>query len=259
MSEELVHLERAGGVATVTLDSPTNRNALSRNLMAGLEDSLDAAIADDRVRLIVLTGAGPVFCSGADLKEREGVREEGRGGGPGGLVTVLKQVWYSPKPVIARVNGPARAGGLGLIAACDIAVSVDSATFAFSEVRIGVIPAIISVVTLPKLGPTKGMELFLTGETFDAGEAVRLGLLNAAVPSEQLDECVDRYASAILQGAPGALAGCKRLVREVPGMSIDAAFEFTAALSAEFFTSPDAREGMAAFREKRSPRWAQGS
>jgi methylglutaconyl-CoA hydratase len=259
VSEELVHLERAGGAATVTLDSPTNRNALSRNLMAGLEDSLDAAIADDRVRLIVLTGAGPVFCSGADLKEREGVSEEGRGRGPGALVTVLKQVWHSPKPVIARVNGPARAGGLGLIAACDIAVSVDSATFAFSEVRIGVIPAIISVVTLPKLGPTKGMELFLTGETFDAGEAVRLGLLNAAVPSEQLDECVDRYASAILQGAPGAVAGCKRLVREVPGMSIDAAFEFTAALSAEFFTSPDAREGMAAFREKRSPRWAQGS
>jgi methylglutaconyl-CoA hydratase len=259
VSEEPVHLERAGGAATVTLDSPTNRNALSRNLMAGLEDSLDAAIADDRVRLIVLTGAGPVFCSGADLKEREGVSEEGRGRGPGALVTVLKQVWYSPKPIIACVNGPARAGGLGLIAACDIAVSVDSATFAFSEVRIGVIPAIISVVTLPKLGPTKGMELFLTGETFDAGEAVRLGLLNAAVPSEQLDECVDRYASAILQGAPGALAGCKRLVREVPGMSIDAAFEFTAALSAEFFTSPDALEGMAAFREKRSPRWAQGS
>lgn len=258
MSEELVHLERAGGVATVTLDSPANRNALSRALMAGLEDSLDAAISDDRVRLIVLTGAGPVFCSGADLKERGGGSGQGLGGGPGGLVTVLKQIWYSPKPVIARVNGPARAGGLGLIAACDIAVSVDSATFAFSEVRIGVIPAIISVVTLPKLGPTKGMEFFLTGETFDAGEAVRLGLLNAAVPANQLDACVGRYAGAILQGAPGALAGCKRLVREVPGMSIDAAFELTAALSAEFFTSADAREGMAAFAEKRPPRWAQG-
>ena len=257
MSDELVHLEVAGGVATVTLDSPPNRNALSRALMAGLEDSLDAAITDDRVRVIVLTGAGPVFCSGADLKERGGVSGQGREG-PGGLVTLLKRIWYSPKPVIARVNGPARAGGLGLIAACDIAVSVDSATFAFSEVRIGVIPAIISVVTLPKLGPTKGMELFLTGEIFDAGEAVRLGLLNAAVPSEQLDECIDRYASAILQGAPGALAGCKRLVREVPGMSIDAAFELTAALSAEFFTSADAREGMAAFAEKRPPRWAQG-
>jgi methylglutaconyl-CoA hydratase len=258
VSEELVHLEVAGGVATVTLDFPPNRNALSRALMAGLEDALHAAITDDRVRLIVLTGAGPVFCSGADLKERGGVGEQGRRGGPGGLVTVLKQIWYSPKPVIARINGPARAGGLGLIAACDITVSVDSATFAFSEVRIGVIPAIISVVTLPKLGPTKGMELFLTGATFDAAEAVRLGLLNAAVPSDELDVCVAGYASAILQGAPGALAGCKRLVREVPGMAIDAAFELTAALSAEFFTSADAREGMTAFAEKRPPRWAQG-
>ena len=258
MSDGLVHLERAGGVATVTLDSPANRNALSRALMAGLKESLDAAITDDRVRLIVLTGAGPVFCSGADLKERGGVSEQGRGGGPGGLVTILKQIWYSPKPVIARVNGPARAGGLGLIAACDIAVCVDSATFAFSEVRIGVIPAIISVVILPKLGPTKGMALFLTGDTFDAGEAVRLGLLHAAVPADQLDERIGRYASSILQGAPGSLAGCKRLVREVPGMSIDAAFAFTAALSAEFFTSADAREGMTAFAEKRPPRWAQG-
>lgn len=257
MSDGPVHLERAGGVATVTLDSPANRNALSRSLMAGLEESLDAAITDDRVRLIVLTGAGPVFCSGADLKERGGVSEQGRGGGAGGLVTVLKQIWYSPKPVIARVNGPARAGGLGLIAACDIAVAVDSATFAFSEVRIGVIPAIISVVILPKLGPANGMELFLTGDTFDAGEAVRLGLLHAAVPSDQIDERVARYASSILQGAPGALAGCKRLVREVPAMPIDAAFAFTAALSAEFFTSADAREGMTAFAEKRPPRWAQ--
>jgi len=258
VSEELVHLEVTGGVATITLDSPANRNALSRALMNGLQESLDAALADDRARLIVLTGAGPVFCSGADLKELGTGGGSGQSAGPGGLVTILKRIWYSPKPVIARVGGPTRAGGIGLVAACDIAVSVDTATFAFSEVRIGVIPAIISVVVLPKLGLTKGMELFLTGDPFDAGEAARLGLLNAAVPSDQLDECIGRYARAILQGAPGALAGCKRLVREIPGMSIDAAFEHTAALSAEFFTSADAREGMTAFAEKRAPRWAQG-
>ncbi len=258
MSEELVHLEVAGGIATVTLDSPANRNALSRALMAGLEESLDAALADDRARLIVLTCAGPVFCSGADLKELGTRGGSGQGAGPGGLVAVLKQIWYSPKPVIARVGGPTRAGGIGLVAACDIAVSVDTATFAFSEVRIGVIPAIISVVALPKLGLTKGMELFLTGETFDAGEAVRLGLLNAAVPADQLDERTGRYADSILKGAPGALAGCKRLVREVPGMALDAAFELTAKWSAEYFATGEAREGMAAFAEKRPPRWAEG-
>lgn len=258
MSDELVHLEVAGGVATVTLDSPANRNALSSALMAGLQSSLDAALADDRARLILLTGAGPVFCSGADLKERGGVRGGAQSSGPGGLVAILKRIWHSPKPVIARVNGPTRAGGIGLVAACDIAVSVDSATFAFSEVRLGLIPAIISVVILPKLGIAKGMELFLTGDTFDAGEAVRFGLLNAAVPADQLDDAVGRYAGSILKGAPGALAGCKRLVREVPALDLDAAFAMTAALSGEYFTSAEAREGMTAFAEKRPPRWAQG-
>src|SRR3972149_6461285 len=168
VSEELVHLEVTGGVATVTLDSPANRNALSRALMAGLGESWDAALADDRARLIVLTGAGPVFCSGADLKELGAGGGSGEGAGPGGLVTILKRIWYSPKPVIARVGGPTRAGGIGLVAACDIAVSVDTATFAFSEVRIGVIPAVISVVTLPKLGHPTRLEGFLTGDTFDA-------------------------------------------------------------------------------------------
>ncbi len=259
MSEALVHVAVTGRVATVTLDSPANRNALSRALMTGLEEGLDAALADDRARLIVLTGTGPVFCSGADLNEMSGRDEAGRGPGPERLAAILKRIWYSPKPVIARVAGPARAGGLGLVAACDIAVSVDGATFAFSEVRIGVIPAIISVVILPKLGLTKGMELFLTGDTFDAGEAVRLGLLNAAVPADQLDECIGRYASSILQGAPGALAGCKRLVREVPGMGIDAAFALTSELSAAYFASEEAREGMTARAQKRRPRWAEGS
>lgn len=257
MSDELVHLEVLGGVATVTLDSPSNRNALSRGLVSDLQQRLDAAIADDRARLIVLTGAGPVFCSGADLKEGISVSEPGSRGGPGGLVGILKQIWNSPKPVIGRINGPTRAGGIGLVAACDIAVSVDTATFAFSEVRLGLIPAIISVVILPKLGLSKGMELFLTGDTFAADEAVRFGLLNAAVPAEELGAGVGRYVTSILKGSPGALSGCKRLVREVPGMDMDAAFELTAKWSAEYFTSEEAREGMTAFAQKRPPRWAE--
>ncbi len=255
MSEELVQLEVAGGVATITLDSPANRNALSRALMGGLEASLDTALSDDAARLIVLTHTGPVFCSGADLKEMRG---GGGPTGPGGLVAILKTIWRSPKPVIARVGGPTRAGGIGLVAACDIAVAVEDATFAFSEVRLGLIPAIISVVVLPKLGPAKAMELFLTGDTFDAKEAARLGLLNAAVRREQLDETVDDYAASVLKGAPGSLAGCKRLVREVPGMTLDDAFAQTAEWTAEYFASEEAREGLTAFAEKRPPRWAEG-
>ena len=121
MSEEVVHLEIAGGVATITLDSPTNRNALSRALMGGLETSLEAALNDDGARLILLTHTGPVFCSGADLKELRGGGPPGQASGPGGLVGILKTIWRSPKPVIARVGGPTRAGGIGLIAACDMA------------------------------------------------------------------------------------------------------------------------------------------
>jgi methylglutaconyl-CoA hydratase len=259
VSEELVHLSVSGGVATVTLDSESNRNALSRALVSQLDERLNAALADAGARLIVLTGAGQVFCSGADLKDRSAPAQSGAGSvtGPGGLVAILKTILNSPKPVIARVNGPTRAGGLGLVAACDIAVAVDSATFAFSEVRIGLIPAIISVVCIPRMGAARCRELFLTGDTFTADQAVDFGLLNRAVPPEQLEEAVTGYAASILKGAPGALAGCKRLTREVPGMDIDAAFEMTAAQSAAFFASDEAREGMVAFAEKRAPRWAE--
>jgi len=259
MSEELVHLEVAEGIATITLDSLSNRNALSRALMGDLERHLETALGDDRARLIVLTSTGPVFCAGADLKEMRGGGGTSRGAGPGGLVTILKRIWHSPKPVIARVGGPTRAGGIGLVASCDIAVSTDDATFAFSEVRLGLIPAIISVVVLPKLGITKGMELFLTGDTFDAREAVRLGLLNDAVPADELDEATSRYTDSILKGAPGALAGCKQLVREVPGMDMDAAFVQTSEWTAGYFASEEAREGMTAFAQKRPPRWAEGN
>jgi len=257
VSEEIVHLAVANQIATITLDSESNRNALSSALMSQLEDRLAAALGDDRARLIVLTNTGPVFCSGADLKELSSPGTRTGSAGPGRLVSILKCILSSPKPVIARVAGPARAGGLGLVAACDIAVSVDSATFAFSEVRVGVIPAIISVVVLPKLGQTRGMELFLTGETFDAAEAARIGLINAAVPADQLDYRVERFAESILKGAPGAIAGSKRLVREVPGMELDEAFAFTGRLSAEYFASEEAREGMAAFAQKRPPQWAE--
>lgn len=257
MSDELVHLDVAGGVGTITLDSPSNRNALSRRLVSDLDRQLTAALADPAVRIIVLTGNGPAFCAGADLKERRAAGPAA-GQGPGGVVPILAAMWEAPKPILGRINGSARAGGIGLVAACDIAVAVESATFAVNEVRIGVIPAVISVVVVPKIGATRAMELFLTGDQFDARAAVAYGLLNAVAPDSRLDEVVGRYVSSLLKGAPAALAGCKRLVRDVSTLPMEAAFQEMAERSARFFVSEEAREGMTAFAEKRPPRWTAG-
>ena len=255
MSDEVVHYSIDHGVATITLDSPSNRNALSRQMMAELDTQVQRALADTSARIIVLTGAGPVFCSGADLKEQREANVTGAPTGPGALVPTLKALWHSPKPVVGRINGAARAGGLGLVAVCDIVVASDTATFAVSEVRIGVIPAIISVLLLPKLGLTKITELFLTGEPFTAGEAVAMGLITASAPPEKLDETVEKYIARLRLCAPGAVAAAKRLIRDVPGMPLDAAFAETAERSAAFFASEEAREGMTAFAEKRPPAW----
>jgi methylglutaconyl-CoA hydratase len=255
MTDELVHLDVARGVGTITLDSPHNRNALSRRLVADLERHLTAALADPAVRVIVLTGAGPAFCSGADLKERR-EPDSGPAQRPGGLVPVLTAMWDAPKPIVGRINGAVRAGGLGLVAACDIAVAPESVTFALTEVRIGVIPGVVAVVLLPKIGESRAMELILTGDPFDARAAVAHGLLNAAAPEGRLDDVVARYVTSLLKGAPLALAGCKRLVRDLPRLSMEAAFAEMGARSARFFASDEAREGMAAFAEKRPPRWA---
>ena len=166
VSDELVHLEIANGVATVTLDSTENRNALSKRLLADLERLMDAAIADPRSRIVVLTGAGTVFCSGADLKEQRAANAAGEPTGPGGLVPTLTRMWHSPKadPWADQWRRAGRGGRIGLVAACDIAVGVETATFAVSEVRVGVIPAIVRCCCVPKLGEAKCMELFLTGE-----------------------------------------------------------------------------------------------
>lgn len=258
MTGQLVHLDIAAGIGTITLDSPENRNALSRRLMADLEGHIETAIADDRVRVVVLTGSGAVFCSGADLKEQREANVSNAPSGPGGLVPLVTSLWNSPKPVVGRINGHARAGGVGLMGACDIAVAVETATFAFSEVRIGVAPAIIAVVTLPKMGLTNGLELMLTGDTFDARRAVEVGLLNAVAAADALDEAVGRYTESLLKGGPNALAETKRLVREVPGLPIEDGFERMARLSAALFASAEAREGMTAFAEKRSPAWTEG-
>jgi methylglutaconyl-CoA hydratase len=247
---ELVHFSVAAGVATLTLDSQHNRNALSAQLMSELAAGLAAAVADEAVRVIVLTHAGRVFCSGADLKATAAA--SAAGDMPiASVPQLLGALAGSPKPVVARIGGPARAGGIGLIAACDIALAGRSATFAFTEVRLGVVPAVISVPVLPLLAPRAARELFLTGAVFDATRAAEIGLVTRVVEDGDLDAELARYVEMLGLGAPGALAAAKALLAHP-----SADYEALSALSAERFAGPEGREGVAAFAEKRRPSWA---
>lgn len=250
MADSVVTSTAAGGVVTITLDSPANRNALSPALIDGLGDALDDAAADDATRVIVLTHTGPAFCAGADLKAKGDATAARRS-----IPEILALIAECPKPVVARVAGHAMAGGVGLVAACDLSVAADNVRFGFTEVRIGVAPAIIAVVCLPKLRRADAAELFLTGERIPAARAAEAGLINRCVPAAELDDAVSSYVSALLAGGPLALAAAKRIIAEVPDLDRPTAFIRTAAWSAEMFASPEATEGMAAWVEKRPAAW----
>jgi len=250
--------ELAGGVATITLDRPDNRNALSVELVESLAGNMQRAQGDEAVRVIVLTNTGNTFCAGADLKAAS---QLGQAGAPapasGGLsmIDVLNMVHESPKPVVGKLAGHCLAGGLGLAASCDLSVASDDALFGFTEVRIGVAPAVISVVCLPKLRRADALELFLCGERVSAARAAEVGLINRSVPAAELDAAVDELVAKVVRGGPNALAASKRLVFDVPAMSRGAAFEAMGPLSAGLFASAEGQEGIAAFRERRDASW----
>jgi len=252
MSQEATLYEVRQGAAWITLNRPEARNALSSVLVSELYDHLQVANDSADVRCIVITGADPAFCAGADLKAPPGQIVDGR---TVNYADVLNRILDSPKPVIACVNGAAFAGGLGLVGAADIVVTAEEVQFSFSEVRIGVIPAVISVVCLPKLGRHHGMKLFLTGERFSGADAVSMGFAHQAVPKAELLSAVRKVIDMINLGGPKALIECKKLVREVPQMSTEEAFEKTGPWSASLFQGPEGQEGMAAFRDKRKPAW----
>jgi len=241
----LVRRTRARGVDTVTLDSPANRNALSAALVGELTDVLTHCAKDTDVRAVVLTHTGNTFCAGADLRDPPH---------PDGLVRLLRQIVELRKPVVARVTGHVRAGGLGLLAACDIATASLDATFAFTEVRIGVAPAVISLPLLPRTDPRALARYYLTGERFEAPEAARIGLLTAA--GDDVDAVLEPILDGLRRSAPEALAETKALLtaRVLEAFDRDAA-DLTA-LSARLFASEQAREGMTAFLERRDPAWA---
>jgi methylglutaconyl-CoA hydratase len=234
----LVETHLDGGVLTVTLADEENRNALSSALVGELVTALDAADADPAVRVVVLTNSGRVFCAGADLSERSS------GDKPRVKVDaadLFSRFRRSPKVYVGRIAGHCVAGGMGLAAAMDLSVAIDDAKFGFTEVRRGLAPAMISVLCLPRMRPA---------------DAARLGLVNRAVPADELDDVVDGFVADLLAGGPDALAATKQLLVRVPGMPIEEAFAWTAELSAELFRSDEAQEGMRAFLEKRSPDWA---
>lgn len=247
----LVRFKVAAGIGRIVLDSQHNRNALSRQLRRELRDCLTEAVADDRVRVVVLTHAGPAFCAGADLKEiglpSDEVEVE--------LGEIVDLLWSSPKPVVARIAGAVRAGGVGLASACDIVLASEDISFAFTEVRIGVVPAVISVPVLRRMPRHRVIELFLTGQTINAATAAEDGLINQAVPANQLDEHTDQVVGMILRGGPKALAATKQLVAESRPSDGRERMDELNQWSRSFFASDEGVEGRTALLEKRDPAW----
>ena len=244
MADELVHARTEAGVSTVTLDSPHNRNALSRQLVAELFAALDAAATDPSVRVVVIAAAGPVFCSGADLAE---AAAGGMAEGARRLVELQRRIVALPVPVVVRLHGPARAGGLGIVGAADVVLAAETVTFAFTEVRLGLTPATISLTTLPRMGDRAAALAYLSGEPFDASEGVRLGLVTLAVAADELDASVDAVVGSLLKGSAQGLRETKALLAAPLLERIDQRGEEAAALSARLFASPEARAAMDAF------------
>jgi enoyl-CoA hydratase len=245
-------------VARLTLNSPQNRNALSMALVEQLHEGLRGAATDETVRAVVLGHTGGTFCAGADLSEASGgdpfdqavdrARE---------LSALLRAIVESPLPVIAAVDGHVRAGGMGLVAACDIAVAGPRSTFALTEARIGVAPAIISLTLLPKISARAAARYYLTGEKFDAAQAAAIGLITVA--TDDVDAVVAAMAADLGRGSPQGLAASKALTNSAVLAGFDRDAERLSVESARLFVSDEAREGMLAFLQKRPPRWAPDS
>lgn len=255
-SRDAVLFDVRDQIATITLDSPANRNALSRRLVEQLTASLNDASERDDVRLVVLTHTGTTFCAGADMAEAlaEGMEE-----GTRRLFALLRLVATLSKPVVAVVRGHVRAGGVGLVGACDVALVSDKCTFAFSESLLGLAPVIISLTTQTRMSERDAARKYLSGTTFDGVEAARAGLASQAVPPEALDAALVSVVAEFTKASPQGLRETKRLLNRTLVQRMDDEGEELVAQSAALFASDEAQEGMRAFRERRLPLWAQSS
>jgi len=246
--DEVVRLEISGVVARITLDSPSNRNALSKALVSQLTVHLQTVDADHSVQAVVIAATGPAFCSGADMVEAStGGMEQGARG----LVAIQRQIAALSKPVVTRVHGPVRAGGLGIVGASDVVVCADTVTFAFTEVLLGLAPAAISLTTLPRMTSRAAARVCLTGETFSAAAAQAMGLVSVAVPAERLDDEVDVVVQAWTAASPQGLRETKALLNHDLVRRIDELGEQVARQSAELFASPEAVAAMQAFLSRK--------
>lgn len=254
-----LEVTRDGEVATVTLDRADRRNALDPGLLDELAGTFGDLGADADVRVVVLRGAGPAFCAGADLEHMAASRDLSREDNVADaerMAAAFEAVDSCPKAVVAQVHGFAFGGGAGLVACADVAVAAAGTTFAFSEVRLGLLPATISPYVLRAIGPGATRALFTTGRRFDADEATRLGLVLKVVPEDRLEAAVADVVRSMLEAGPEAIAACKRLVREATSALVLADLPERIALAR---TGAEAREGVTAFLERRSPRWSAGS
>ncbi|HWU32207.1 MAG TPA: enoyl-CoA hydratase-related protein [Marmoricola sp.] len=242
---ELVHYEVADGIGTITLDSPHNRNALSRQLVTELIGRIEESSADDS-RVVVLRSADRVFCSGADLSEAATVSMEDAAAG---IIGIMRGIVAHPKPVVVRLAGPVRAGGLGIVASADIALCQDDVTFAFTESRLGLAPAMISLTVLPRLTSRAAADTFLSGRTFDAAEAAAMGLVTRSVPD--IDAGVAQTCADLMEAHPQGLRETKALLSKGLLANIDLHGQEMAALSSSLFASEGAREAMTAFLTKK--------
>ncbi len=245
--EDLVRYDVADGVATITLDHPRKRNALSRRMVTQLTDALVRAGQDDAVTVVLLAAEGPAFCAGADMKE---AASEGMEEGSRNLIALQRTIVTLSKPVVTRLHAPVRAGGLALVGAADVVVAADTVSFAFTEARIALAPAAISFTTLPRLTSRDAAWTFLSGATFDAHEAARMGLVSRVVAPADLDQAVhdvlDDLGRATLQG----LRATKQLLNRRIVADIDERGEELAALSASLFGSQEAKDAMNAFLQR---------
>jgi enoyl-CoA hydratase/methylglutaconyl-CoA hydratase len=241
---ELVHYGVADAVATITLDSPHNRNALSRQLVDELFERLERAAADADVKVVLIRQEGKVFCSGADLSEATTV---GMAEGARRIVELQRLVVTMDKPVVVRVSGAVRAGGIGLVAAGDVAVSAEDATYALTEVKLGLAAAIISLTVHARMNPRAAALTTLGGETFSGAQAAAYGLVTVAVPADGLDEAVATVCAQLATGAAQGLRESKRILNADLVRRIDAHGDEMAELSARLFASDEAREAMTAF------------
>ncbi len=257
---ETLLLSHEGSVLRVILNRPQVHNAFNETMVNELRHVFKAVTGEEKIRVVVLTGEGKSFCAGADLNWMRRVKdysfqdnlEESKR-----LAELMYAIYSLPLPTIARVNGAAIGGGAGLMAACDLVLAAQTAQFSLSEVKLGLVPAVISPYVIRRVGESACREFFLTGERLSAEKALRFGLVNEVVPLKDLDGAVGHRVNQLLNSGPMALKTCKEILRRVPGMSFAEAKAYTAEIIASLRISPEGQEGMTAFLEKRKPRWSE--